>query len=231
MAHISLSLPAAPPARCREGFVASRAQERMVQEQLANRGIRDPQVLAVMRELPRHFFVDEALEERACGDVTLPIGEGQTLSRPYTVARMTEALCLTGQEKILEIGTGSGYQTAVLARLCQHVSTIERLPDLAEMARWRLHKMGLLNVTFRVGDGTLGWPEKRQFDRIIVTAGAPVVPDALLQQLSPGGMMIIPAGNRMKQNLLRVVKNRFGETREILEECRFVPLVGAQGWH
>ncbi|MBF0155152.1 MAG: protein-L-isoaspartate(D-aspartate) O-methyltransferase [Magnetococcales bacterium] len=202
----------------------------MVREQLEERGIRDPHVLAAMRRVPRHFFVDEALEDRAYGDVNLPIGDGQTLSRPYTVARMTEALHLTGQETVLEIGTGSGYQTAVLARLCRRVSTIERLPELADLARWRLREIGQHNVAFMVGDGTLGWPEDERFDRILVTAGAPEVPPTLLQQLLPDGVMVIPTGSRMNQNLLRVVNHRHGEIRETLEACRFVPLVGAQGW-
>ncbi|MBF0175510.1 MAG: protein-L-isoaspartate(D-aspartate) O-methyltransferase [Magnetococcales bacterium] len=231
MAHFSLTQSHPAPPQRRNGFLPSRAQEHMVREQLEGRGISDPQVLAVMRELPRHLFVDEALEERAYGDVTLPIGEKQTLSRPYTVARMTEALRLTGQENILEIGTGSGYQTAILARLGHHVHTIERLPELAHLAARRLRSMGLHNVTCLMGDGSLGWPEERQFDRIMVTAGAPVVPQTLMQQLTLGGVMVIPMGSQEQQQLLRIVNHRHGEIREILEPCCFVPLLGAQGWH
>ncbi|MBF0426806.1 MAG: protein-L-isoaspartate(D-aspartate) O-methyltransferase [Magnetococcales bacterium] len=202
----------------------------MVREQLVARGVCDPRVLVAMRAVPRHFFVDEALEDRAYGDINLPIGEGQTLSRPYTVARMTEALCLTGRESVLEIGTGSGYQTAVLARLCRHVSTIERVPELADLARERLGRLGVHNVAFRVGDGTLGWSGGGGFERILVTAGAPDVPAPLLRQLSPDGVMVIPAGGRAGQQLLRVTNQAGGDVREVLEACRFVPLVGAQGW-
>ena len=206
-----------------------RARGKMVQEQLGT--IQDARVLRVMGSLPRHLFVDEALAGRAYGRATLPIGCGQTLSQPYTVARMTEALDLTGDEEVLEIGTGSGYQTAVLAGLCGRVFTVERLAVLAQMARQRLRRLGYHNVSYRIGDGSLGWPEPRLFDRILVAAGTPIIPENLTNQLAVGGSLLIPEGDAQAQNLIRLVR-RTGETihREVLEACRFVPLVGEQGW-
>ncbi|MBF0614545.1 MAG: protein-L-isoaspartate(D-aspartate) O-methyltransferase [Magnetococcales bacterium] len=212
-------------------MVSARARERMIREQLQNQGIHDPRVLAVMRETLRHLFVDEALASRAYGDENLPIGEGQTLSQPYTVARMSQALQLTGREEVLEIGTGSGYQTAILAKLCHKVYTIERLPTLADSARKRLRRLGFHNVVCRQGDGTLGWPEERLFDRIIVTAGTPVTPESLVRQLAPGGLLVAPEGGRTAQNLICVMRLADGSLqRETLEPCCFVPLIGAQGW-
>ncbi|MBF0144542.1 MAG: protein-L-isoaspartate(D-aspartate) O-methyltransferase [Magnetococcales bacterium] len=203
----------------------------MVREQLAARGIRDERVLGAMGLLPRHLFVDEALAGRAYSDATLPIGAGQTLSQPYTVARMTEALRLTGEEDILEIGTGSGYQTAVLASIGRRVFSIERIAELAGSARRRLLHLGFSNVFFREGDGSLGWHVPRLFHRILVTAGAPVVPERLGGQLLEGGVLLLPEGEHEAQNLVRLVKVGSGELRrEVLESCRFVPLVGAQGW-
>lgn len=205
--------------------------ETMVAQQLVARGIRDERVLQAMRQVPRHLFVDEALAGEAYHETTLPIGEGQTLSQPYTVARMTEALLLQGGEEVLEIGTGSGYQTAVLAHLCRSVCTVERLEKLADLARRRLRRMGVMNVRFHVGDGSLGWPEPRRFQRILVTAGAPVVPETLLSQLAPGGILLLPQGDRQRQMLVRIVWDGRGEAhQEVLEHTRFVPLVGAQGW-
>nr|WP_227657562.1 protein-L-isoaspartate(D-aspartate) O-methyltransferase [Candidatus Magnetaquicoccus inordinatus] len=213
------------------GLDYQRARKNMVQEQLLQRQIHDPRVLRIMGQLPRHLFVDEALAGLAYTQATLPIGKGQTLSQPYTVARMTEALLLTGDEEILEIGTGSGYQTAVLAALSRRVFTIERIPGLAELARQRLRRLGFHNVSYRIGDGTLGWPELRQFDRILVAAGTPIVPENLTKQLTIGGSLLIPEGDEHKQQLLRIVKlNAETLQREVLENCRFVPLVGAQGW-
>jgi protein-L-isoaspartate(D-aspartate) O-methyltransferase len=212
-------------------LIYRRARQQMVREQLLAHGIRDLRVLKVMGTLPRHLFVDEALAGRAYGTATLPIGNGQTLSQPYTVARMTEALALTGGEEVLEIGTGSGYQTAVLAGLSRRVFTIERIAVLAEMARQRLRRLGFHSVIYRVGDGSLGWPEPRRFDRILVAAGTPVVPENLTNQLAVGGSLLIPEGDEHSQQLLRIV--RTGEEtmqREVLEPCRFVPLVGEQGW-
>jgi protein-L-isoaspartate(D-aspartate) O-methyltransferase len=213
------------------GLVSTRARERMVREQLIKRGINDPRVLAVMRGVLRHLFVDEALAGRAYSDATLPIGEGQTISQPFIVARMTEALQLIGGEDVLEIGTGSGYQTSVLAGLCNKVYTIERHEKLADKARRRLRHLNIHNVIYRTGDGTLGWPEPRRFDRILVTAGAPVVPESLIEQLAVGGFLLIPEGGKESQELVRLVKQADGEVkREVLELCRFVPLVGAKGW-
>ncbi|MBF0310764.1 MAG: protein-L-isoaspartate(D-aspartate) O-methyltransferase [Magnetococcales bacterium] len=209
---------------------ANRSLERMVREQLEGRGIRDARVLEVMRDLQRHLFVDEALAERSYSDATLPIGEGQTLSQPYTVARMTEALLLKGNEEVLEIGTGSGYQTAVLARLCSKVFTIERLESLADIARKRLRRLGVHNVVYRVGDGSRGWPEARLFERILVTAGSPEVPHHLAGSLAPGGVLVAPVGGRDQQTLVRLERTPQKIVEETLEPCRFVPLIGAHGW-
>ncbi|MBF0462050.1 MAG: protein-L-isoaspartate(D-aspartate) O-methyltransferase [Magnetococcales bacterium] len=210
-------------------MIYRRARQTMVREQLVS--IHDPRVLRVMNAVPRHLFVDEALAGRAYGNATLPIGNGQTLSQPYTVARMTEALALTGEEEVLEIGTGSGYQTAVLARLSRMVYTIERVATLADTARQRLRRLGFLNVSFRVGDGSLGWPEPRRFDRILVAAGTPVIPENLTNQLAVGGSLLIPEGNEQTQHLIRLIRKEEGTIqREVLEACRFVPLVGEQGW-
>ncbi|MBF0589909.1 MAG: protein-L-isoaspartate(D-aspartate) O-methyltransferase, partial [Magnetococcales bacterium] len=208
------------------GLISLRSRERMVRLQLENRQITDPDVLAVMREVPRHLFVDEALAGRAYSDSPLPIGEGQTISQPYIVARMTESLNLHGDEEVLEIGTGSGYQTAVLSRLCKRVFTIERLEKLAYPSHQRMEQLGYDNIEYFVGDGTMGWPEERKFDRIIVTAGAPVAPETLQRQLKEGGIMVIPRGNRYSQKLLRLVNDGPKMQEQILETCRFVPLVG-----
>src|SRR5919109_3689660 len=203
-----------------------RERARMVDEQLVGRGVTDERVLAAMRKVPRHLFVDEALRERAYGDHALPIGEEQTISQPYIVALMTSLLGLTGREKVLEVGTGSGYQTAVLAELSRRVCTIERLPRLAERARATLEGLGYDNVWVRVGNGTLGWPDEAPFDRIIVTAGGPVVPPPLLQQLADGGRMVLPVGSPDNQ-MLTIVENIGGEIRKRgHSECKFVKLVG-----
>src|SRR5690242_5669872 len=178
-----------------------RERERMVDEQLAVRGVTDPRVLAVLRRIPRHRFVQEALRDRAYGDHPLPIGEEQTISQPFIVGLMTSLLELSGQEKVLEVGTGSGYQTAVLAELARRVCSIERLPRLAERARATLEALGYDNVWVRVGNGTLGWPDQAPFDRIIVTAGGPAVPPPLVQQLAEGGRMVLPVGTTENQTL------------------------------
>lgn len=217
--------------RIEHGLIYARARQRMVREQLEQGGIRSPRVLKVMGNVPRHLFVDEALAGRAYGNATLPIGKGQTLSQPYTVAKMTEALELSGCEEVLEIGTGSGYQTSVLAGLSAKVFSVERITELADVARQRLRRLGFHNVVYRIADGSLGWPEPRLFDRILVTAGTPAVPENLIRQLAVGGSLLIPEGGAHKQCLIRIVRredNRFD--REVLEACRFVPLVGAQGW-
>jgi protein-L-isoaspartate(D-aspartate) O-methyltransferase len=208
----------------------ARERERMVEEQLAARGVTDPRVLAVLRSVPRHRFVQEALRDRAYGDHPLPIGEEQTISQPFIVGLMSALLELTGQEKVLEVGTGSGYQTAVLAELARRVCSIERLPRLAERARATLEAQGYDNVWVRVGNGTLGWPDLAPFDRIIVTAGGPTVPPPLVQQLAEGGRMILPVGSADNQ-VLTIVENVGGEIRQRTQgECKFVKLVGKYAW-
>ena len=208
----------------------TRERERMVEEQVAVRGVTDPRVLAALRRVPRHRFVQEALRERAYGDHPLPIGEEQTISQPFIVGLMTSLLELTGQEKVLEIGTGSGYQTAVLAELTRRVCSIERLPRLAERARATLESLGYDNVWVRVGNGTLGWPDQAPFDRIIVTAGSPAVPPPLVQQIADGGRLVLPVGSTDNQ-VLTIVDNVGGEIRQWTHgECKFVKLVGKYAW-
>lgn len=203
----------------------------MVQEQIVARGITTPRVIETLLKIPRHLFVQEAMADQAYSDGALPIGEKQTISQPYMVALMTELLELKAQDHVLEIGTGSGYQTAVLASLCRRVWTIERIRPLAMQARKVLDALHLLNVNIKVGDGTLGWPEEAPFDAILVTAGAPAVPEALAQQLAPGGRLVIPVGNEANQTILRIRKEADGSlTSETGVGCRFVPLIGQQGW-
>jgi protein-L-isoaspartate(D-aspartate) O-methyltransferase len=202
----------------------------MVEEQLAGRGITDARVLDAMRRVPRHRFVEEALRDRAYGDHPLPIGEGQTISQPYMVAAMTQLLRLTGREKVLEIGTGSGYQTAILAELARRVCSIERLPTLATRARRTLEVLGYTNAVVRTGDGTYGWPDEAPFDRILVTAAAPSVPAPLFQQLTEGGRMVVPVGQTQSQTLT-VVDKVDGRMRTSADcGCVFVKLVGKYGW-
>jgi protein-L-isoaspartate(D-aspartate) O-methyltransferase len=203
---------------------------RMVDEQIAGRGVRDERVLAAMRKVPRHEFLPEALRTVAYGDHALPIGEGQTISQPYMVALMTELLELTGRERVLEIGTGSGYQSAVLAQLCEKVYTVERVKSLAAQARTVLDRLGYRNVAIKTFDGTFGWREMAPFDAIMVTAGAPDIPKPLVDQLKPGGRMVIPVGERFSQTLLKVVKTPEGAVTEKSIPCVFVPLIGNHGW-
>ncbi|MFZ2447668.1 MAG: protein-L-isoaspartate(D-aspartate) O-methyltransferase [Syntrophobacteraceae bacterium] len=207
-----------------------KARERMVETQLAARGIHDPRVLEAMREVPRHLFVDEALRDQAYNDHPLPIGEQQTISQPYIVALMTEKLGLTGREKVLEIGTGSGYQAAVLAELADRVFSIERLPALAYRANQMLQKLGYKNVIIRVGDGSMGWPDDAPFDGIIVTAGTPKIPQPLVDQLTEGGRLIVPVGDRFSQDLFMVERTPEGPRNTNLGGVRFVDLVGKWGW-
>ena len=206
------------------------ARERMVAEQVAGRGVADARVLDAMRRVPRHRFVEEALRERAYGDYPLPIGEGQTISQPFMVGRMTELLRLAGREKVLEIGTGSGYQAAVLSRCAARVCTVERLPRIAARARQLLEELGYANVWVRTANGTFGWPDEAPFDRILVAAGGPVVPPPLFEQLIEGGLMIMPVGGADGQKLQLIEKVR-GEMR-ITEDsgCVFVPLIGKHAW-
>ncbi len=209
---------------------SARERERMVEEQLVRRGITDERVLAAMRRLPRQLFVQEALRDRAYGDHPLPIGEEQTISQPYIVALMSSLLELSGREKVLEVGTGSGYQAAVLGVLARRVCSIERLPRLAERARATLESLGLDNVWIRVGNGTLGWPDEAPFDRIVVTAGGPAVPPPLFQQLAEGGRMVLPIGD-VESQTLTVVDNEGGQMRTRPHgDCKFVRLVGKYAW-
>ena len=202
----------------------------MVEEQLAARGVTDPRVLAAMRRVPRHLFVEEALRDRAYGDHPLPIGEGQTISQPFIVGKMTELLRLGGAEKVLEIGTGSGYQAAVLGELCARVCTIERMPKLAQRARELLELLGYRNVWVRVANGTLGWPDEAPFDRILVAAGGPSVPPPLFEQLAEGGRMVMPVGDATSQ-VLQLIEKRDGEMRTTEHSgCVFVKLVGKYAW-
>ncbi len=207
-----------------------KARERMVKEQLIPRGIKDPRVLEAMRKVPRHLFVDEALQDQAYSDRPLLIGEKQTISQPYMVALMTEALELKGDEKVLEIGTGSGYQTAILAELAEKVYSIERLRSLSQKARKILDKLYYFNVVLKVGDGTLGWPEYAPFDAIIVTAGSPKIPEPLIEQLAEGGRLVIPVGDPYTQELVKLVKTPEGIEKKNLTICRFVNLIGKYGW-
>lgn len=205
----------------------------MVREQLEARGISDPRVLDAMRAVPRESFLAGSAArdpEEAYRDSALPVGRGQTLSQPFMVARMTEALDPAPGDRVLEIGTGTGYQTAVLARLCDDVWSVERDPLLAAEARDRLRALGLDRVRLRIGDGSLGWAEGAPFDGILVTAAAPELPRALVDQLADGGRLVIPVGPRTGQVLVRVTRSGEVLERESLLECRFVPLVGEEGW-
>lgn len=210
------------------GFEKTR--ERMVEDQLLPRGIRDQRTLAVMRQVPRHLFVEDALRSQAYGDNPLPIGCGQTISQPYIVALMTQALKLQGCERVLEIGTGSGYQAAILSRLVEKVFTIERIDSLLVKARKVFDQLHYINILSKIDDGTVGWAEHAPFDRIIVTAAGPEVPEPLLAQLADPGILIIPVGDRFVQNLKVVTRAGAKFTEKIIEHVRFVSLVGSHGW-
>jgi len=206
------------------------ARERMVKDQLRARGIRDEGVLQVMGKIPRHLFIEEALADEAYDDHPVPIGEKQTISQPYIVALMTEALELTGKENTLEIGTGSGYQTAILAELSNSVYTIDRIESLLLNARKILAQLGYDNIVFKVFDGTMGWEDYSPFDAIMVTAGSPSLPRPLLDQLADNGRMIIPVGDRHTQELIKVIRRGRRLEQESLGGCRFVNLIGVHGW-
>jgi len=212
----------------------ARRRAEMVEHDIAARGVADARVLAAMRAVPREAFVPEALREQACADRPLPIGADQTISQPYIVARMAEALQLRGGERVLEIGTGSGYAAAVLARLAAEVHTVERIAMLAERAQRTLAALQVDRVQVHVGDGTLGWPAAAPYDAIVVTAAGPRVPPALRAQLAPGGRLVMPVGEtRYWQELLRLTRGRDDDSpdaQERLGAVAFVPLVGAQGW-
>jgi protein-L-isoaspartate(D-aspartate) O-methyltransferase len=210
----------------------ARARTRMVEQQVASRGVGSTLVLDAMRRVPRELFVPEPLRDLAYADGPLSIGEGQTISQPFIVALMVEALCLYGGEKVLEIGTGSGYAAAVLAEIAGQVYTIERIGPLAQKAKTVLEEIGYDNVQVIQGDGTLGWPQQAPYDAIVVTAGGPEVPESLKNQLKEGGRLVIPVGTDMySQELLRVTRVSDSEFRsENLEYVRFVPLIGEEGW-
>ncbi len=208
-----------------------RARHDMVEHQLVRRGIGDPRVLAAFRAVPRERFVPADLEDDAYDDSPLPIAERQTISQPYIVAAMTEALGLRGPERVLEVGTGSGYAAAILARVAREVVTIERHASLADTARARLAGLGLDHVEVRHGDGTLGAPDRAPFDAIVVAAGGPSVPPTLLSQLADGGRLVMPVGSTLEeQELVRVTRRGHRFTEERLGGVRFVPLVGEEGW-
>jgi protein-L-isoaspartate(D-aspartate) O-methyltransferase len=202
----------------------------MVQEQITARGVNDARVIAALRKIPRHLFVDPGIVNRAYDDSALPIGEKQTLSQPFMAARMTEALGLRADEKVLEVGTGSGYQTALLAELCFNVFSVEKIRALSRKARSLLDQLGYQNIALHVGDGTIGWSEHAPYDAIIVSAGSPSTPRPLLDQLGPRGRLVIPIGDEQNQTLLRVTRTRFGFKEEQLGECKFVKLFGKYGW-
>lgn len=202
----------------------------MIDTQLVPRGIKQTEVLHAMFTVPRHIFVEDGLYSQAYSDFPLPIGEKQTISQPYMVALMTESLGLTGKEKVLEIGTGSGYQTAVLSFLAEKIYSIERISTIASRARRTLDALHCSNVIIRVGDGTLGWPEEAPFDAIIAAAASPRVPSAYIGQLRPGGRLIMPVGAEDSQELIKITKKENNIVREVLGGCKFVKLIGKDGW-
>jgi len=207
-----------------------RKREEMVKKQIEARGITDPYVLAAMRKVPRHLFVSEALMDQAYGDFPLPIGEQQTISQPYIVAEMTQALQLNKDDRVLEIGTGSGYQAAILAEIAFRVYTIERIHSLFVKTRGLFDKLRYHNIVTKYSDGTSGWIDESPFDAIIVTAGAPEIPKVLAGQLSMGGRMVLPVGDQYSQDLIKLYKDEEGLHKTNLGGCRFVRLVGEHGW-
>ncbi len=229
-----------PPQPRESGALASASEEwnmeqvaqrrEMIEKQIRGRGIRDPRVLAALLAVPRHAFIAPQFLAEAYKDQPIAIGEGQTISQPFMVASMTEALELSPDDRVLEVGTGSGYQAAVLSLLAREIYTIESLPDLAEAARERLARMGYENVQVGVGDGTMGWPEQAPFNAIIVTAAAPQIPPPLSAQLADGGRLVLPVGPADTQQLLRVRRRGAEFVTEHFYHCRFVPLVGRHGW-
>ena len=206
------------------------AREKMVREQLLNRDIEDERTIAAMLEVPRHLFVDDAMGARSYGDHPLPIGAGQTISQPYIVAYMTQVLQLQGDEVVLEIGTGSGYQAAVLSRLCQKVYTVERINSLLAGARKAFDRLRYYNIRSKLDDGTLGWPDHGPYDAIIVTAGGPDIPEPLIEQLADQGRLVMPIGDQHVQELKLLTKKDDQVEVEMLTRVRFVDLVGEYGW-
>jgi protein-L-isoaspartate(D-aspartate) O-methyltransferase len=208
------------------------ARRNMVERQVRGKGVTDVRILEIMRQIPRHLFVEEAFQSQAYGDFPLPIGDKQTISQPFMVGLMSEALHLQGGEKVLEIGTGSGYQAAVLSKIAGRVYSVERIPSLARRARKILDSIGCGTVNIKVTDGTFGWEEVAPFDAIIVTAGAPMIPENYKKQLAIGGRLVIPVGSRGVQVLKRVTRTGAEAfTEENLIDCRFVPLLGKLGWN
>lgn len=207
-------------------------REAMVSRQIEKRGVTNPLVLKAMRSVPRHLFVPQDMRAMAYEDRPLPIGQGQTISQPYIVAYMTQMLRLCGGEKVLEIGTGHGYQAAVLSRIASHVYTVESVPELAEQAKRNLRELGYDNITVRVGDGTQGWPEEAPFNGILATASGPSVPEVLKEQLASGGRLVMPIGAyRLGQQIVRVIRGADGSFhQEKMLDVAFVPLVGKYGW-
>jgi protein-L-isoaspartate(D-aspartate) O-methyltransferase len=207
-----------------------RQRQEMVRHQIESRGITDRKVLDALRTVPRHLFVSEALRDQAYGDYPLPIGEQQTISQPFIVAEMTQALSLEKGDRVLEIGTGSGYQAAILAEIVYRVYSIERIRSLYLQARKLFDKLKYHNIVMRCADGTMGWEDESPFDAIIITAGAPVIPDFLIAQLAEGGRLVCPVGDQHAQELIKIYKDRKGIQQENLGGCRFVKLVGKHGW-
>ena len=205
-------------------------RRKMVEEQLVERGVKNLSVLEAMSRVPRHLFAQDSLQHRAYGDTPLPIGENQTISQPYIVGAMTEALALKGEERALEIGTGSGYQTAIIAELCRQVFTIERLNNLSRKAQNILESLNYMNIVFKMFDGTYGWPDQAPFDAILITASAPEIPDSLVKQLGDGGRLVAPIGGADKQKLVVLTKKGDRVSRRDLVNCKFVPLIGKYGW-
>ena len=209
-------------------FEAERRE--MVARQIRGRGIRSARVIQAMETVPRHLFVSPEHAIAAYADSPLPIGEGQTISQPFMVAAMAEALALEGSERVLEVGAGSGYQAAILSRLAREVTAVETQPALAASVRERLSRLGFANIRIEEGDGSLGWPPGAPYQAIVVTAGASAVPQPLIDQLAENGRLVIPVGTAERQELLRIVKSGGPTTQESLYACRFVPLIGIHGW-
>ncbi len=214
----------------KESIKYERQREEMVRNQIEARGIKSQKVLAAFRKVPRHLFVSEALRDQAYGDYPLPIGEQQTISQPFIVAEMTQALDLCEDDRVLEIGTGSGYQAAILAQIVYRVYTIERKHSLYLQTRNLFDKLHYHNIVMKYADGTKGWRDESPFDGIIVTAGAPQIPDVLIDQLGEGGRLVVPVGNQHTQELIKICRDDQDIRRTNLGGCRFVKLVGKHGW-
>ncbi len=205
-------------------------RSQMVEQQIRARGITNPRVLGAMREIPRHLFIPPPYDRSAYEDAPLPIGNGQTISQPYIVALMTELLDPQPTDHVLEIGAGSGYQAAILSLLVQHITTVERIPDVADLARKNIAKLGLKNIHIIIGDGTWGYPDNAPYNGIMITAATPEIPKPLIDQLAIGGVLVAPVGDREIQELVTVTKKESGMVRSAHGGVRFVPLIGEYGW-